>query len=435
MNKKRWIILGWLGAALTAGAVVAISIAAVQSEHDQKTTDNPSTAYALKGDSMVVDADAARKAGIAELTVQTRDVPLSLTLTGRTGLNMDSVTHVHAQFGGKVINVGPELGARVDGPTTRSTGTVLCVIESNDLAQAKAIWVQASVQLKLDADALERTRELVKSTVLAPKFLIDAESAVTKDKAALEAARQQLLIFGLTQKEIDDIQNQVGRQRMDYVIASPRSGVVAEKGVAGGEIADPTVNLFTITDTSTMWVWGDVYERDLPLIKVGQPARIVFTSEPDRPRDCKIEWISPSLDPNTHSIRIRATIPNSDSRLLADMYGTLFVTIDPGANSIVIPTDAVVRRDNDAYVFVREEAMGNKTRYRRTPVTMAPLNAGFGDSSAASSALDSAARNSAGAARDAGLIRVTAGLKPGDVIVQTGTLGLYNEMEEQAKDQ
>ena len=435
MKSAQWKYFAWGGAVLLVAAVVVVCVAAVAARSTDSSTPQPQD-YKLDGETIEVDPAAAQVAGIREMTIEPRDVPMTLTLTARTGLNMENVAHVHAQFGGKVTEVGPELGARVKGPAEAGGPSVLCVIESNDLAQAKANWIQASVQLKLDEDTLERTKELVKSTVLAPKFLIDAESAVTKDKAALEAARQQLLIFGLSQKEIDEVKNQVGRQRMDYVITSPRSGVIAEKGVAGGEIADPTINLFTVADTSTMWVWGDVYERDLHWIKVGQSVKVFFTSEPDRARDCKIEWISPSLDPNTHSIRVRATLDNKDGHLLADMYGTMVVTLDEGKNSIVVPSDAVVRQEANAFVFVREGPGGGRNRYRRTPVKIMPVSVGFGASGpAASSAIGSAAPNSGKSAEDSGSIRIVEGIKPGDVIVQSGALGLFNEMEEQAKGQ
>ena len=167
------------------------------------------------------------------------------------------------------------------------------MIESNDLAQAKANYLQAKIQLQLDNENLDRTKELVKSTVLAEKFLLDAQSAVTKDAALLEAARQQLLVFGVNQAEIDQIQSEQGRQRMDYIISSPRSGVIAEKGVSGGEIADPTINLFTIADTSRLWVWGDVYERDLKNVKKGDQVKARFTSDPDTAHTFTIDWISP----------------------------------------------------------------------------------------------------------------------------------------------
>lgn len=431
MKKKILKTAGWLGAVGVTAAVVVFCVAAVNAGHEQSAQPQAAYAYSLKGDTIEVAEDAARNAGIRELTVEARDVPVTLTLTGRTGLNMENVTHVHAQFGGKVINVGPELGAQVKGPGKPEGPTVLCVIESNDLAQAKANWIQSEVQLKLDQEALARTRELVKSTVLAPKFLIDAESAVTKDQAALEAARQQLLIFGLSQKEIDEVDKQVGRQRMDYVIASPRTGVVAEKGVSGGEVADPTVNLFTIADTSTMWVWGDVYERDLRWIRVGERVKVYFTSEPERARECRIEWISPALDPNTHSIRVRGTLENPDGHLLADMYGTMVVTVEAGRHSMVIPSDAVVRQDDQAFVFVRVGQKSGRLVYRRTPVKIEPVGVGFGASGAAASAAGSAVRG----ATQGSSLRIAEGLEPGAIVVQSGALGLYDEMQQQARNQ
>lgn len=440
MTQNGTKLIGWTAAILIGVGLAAFVADKVLGGPPADSPDPKSDAYKLDGDVIEVNDDAAATAGIRQQTVQAADVPMTLTLTARTGLNMELVTHVHAQFGGKVLNVGPELGSFVKGPGTPGGPTVLCIIESNDLAQAKANWLQAAVQLKLDDDALVRTRELVNSTVLAPKFLIDAESAVTKDKAALEAAKQQLLIFGLTQKEIDDIKNQVGRQRMDYVITSPRTGVIAEKGVAGGEVADPTLNLFTVADTSSMWLWGDVYEKDLPHIKVGEPVKAVFTSEPDRVRKCHIEWISPVLDPNTHSVKIRCQLDNADGHLLSDMYGTMVVTVDEGKNSIVVTSDAVVRQDDKSFVFVQVGHAGNKTRYRRTPVNVEPVDVGFGASDTSSAAVGSAARNAsqqqAGALQpQTGSLRIVEGLKAGDVIVINGGVGLFNEMQEQANAQ
>ena len=90
----------------------------------------------------------------------------------------------------------------------------------------------------------------------------------------------------------------------------------------------------------------------------------------------------------------------------------------------------------DACVFVRVSQQGNKTRYRRTPVKIEPVGIGFGASgAAASSAIGSAAPNSGKSVEDSGSVRVIDGLKPADIIVQNGALGLYNEMEEQAKGQ
>lgn len=436
MKNKAWKYACWAGAALVIAGVVVACIGAIRAAANaQPPADDSPDSFKATGDVIECDDDALGTAGIRTLKVEARDVPLTLTLTGRSGLDMENVAHVHAQFGGKVKQVEPQLGDQVKGPVAPGGPTVLCVIESNDLAQAKSNYLQAKVQLKLDEDNLARTKELVKSTVLADKFLLDAESAVAKSRAALEATRQQLLVFGLTRQEIEQVDAQQGRQRMDYVITAPRSGVIAEKGVSGGEVADPTVNLFTIADTSTIWVWGDVYERDLRRIKVGQPVQIVFTSEPDRPRQCAIDWISPVLDPNTHSVRVRGKLDNKDGHLLADMYGTMIVTVDLGKDSIVVPAECVVRKGTDSHLFVETGKSGNKTSFRRINVKIEPLDVGFGvsDSAAAAVTADGGIRPSGPEDAITRPLRIVAGLSPGQTIVRSGALGLFNEMEQQAK--
>ena len=369
--------------------------------------------------------------------VATSDVPVTLTLTGKTALNLDKATQVRAQFGGRIIKVHVKLGDKVLGPDEPDGPTVLCVIESNDLAQKKASYLQEKIQLKIDTDTRDRLQGLFKDNVVNEKQLIDAESAVIKGQATLDAARQELLIFGLKQEEIDDIENQVGKQRMDYVVTAPRTGIVAEKGISGGEIADSGLNLFTIADTQSLWVVGNVYERDLNRIALGQPIKAFFASEPTRARECTIDWISPSLDPNTRSVHIQGVLDNSDGRLLADMYGTLVVTLSPGKDSIVIPASAVVREDMMSFVFLEVDRDDGRTRFQRSPVKVESIGVGFGISETTSetaAVAETIERNLKGTPSQ-GLVRIVSGIQPGDAIIVNGALGLWGEMVEQASGQ
>lgn len=461
MTKKTATKIAWgvvLLAVLVAGVLVQTTVRSA-GESDAAVgsgTDSSNAApYQLSGaDIIEVSDDSLGPAAIRVAKVTSRDLPLTLTLTGRTGLNMDTVTHVSALFGGRVSDIGVGLGDTVKGPADSGGPTTLCVIESNDLAQAKSGWLQDLIQVKIDEQALARAKQLFVANVLAEKFLIDAESQLMKDQSAEEAARQQLLIFGLKDHEIDDIRKEavieatkgkggnagkpeksteeIRRERMGYVLTAPRGGVLAEKFVAGGETAVPQTNLFTIADTKTLWVWGDVYERDLALVKKGQSIKVYFTSEPDRGRDCTVDWVSPVLDPNTHSIKIRGLLDNSDGHLLSDMYGTMIVTVSEGKNSLIVPADAVVREDENAYVFAQVGQGNNKTQFRRTPVKLQPVDVGFGAASA-SAAAGSAARNTGSDEKSSGWVRVAEGIKPGDLIVTHGGIGLFNEMKEQAE--
>ncbi|HEV3027529.1 MAG TPA: efflux RND transporter periplasmic adaptor subunit, partial [Planctomycetota bacterium] len=363
--------------------------------------------YKVKEALIEIPEAAAKRIGLETITIVPKDEPVILRLTGRTGLNMEHVAHVKAQFPGKIVDLGPQLGTQVQGPdpSGETRPTALCVIESVDMANAKSNYLKAKVQLTLDEDTLRRTAELVTTKVLAEKFLLDAQSSVIKDQADLRAARQNLLVFGLKNDEVEQVDKQEGRERMVYTILSPCSGTIAEKNVTRGELADPTVNLFTIADTSTLWVWGDVYERDWQKVRVGQKVNIRIAAFPSLPVESTVEFISPQLDVATRSIRIRGTIDNRDRRLLADMYGSLLVTIDEGRNSVIIPAEAVVRKLQTSYAFVRTRPPGggNAGTFEKREVSVDTV--------------------------DQDRLRVTKGLAAGDVIVSRGTLGLYQEME------
>lgn len=402
MKSLRWIVPVAVLALVAGGVgIVLARPVAAPSDPDQEGP------YKVKEAAIEIPESAAKRMGLDTITIVPQDEPVTLRLTGRTGLNMEHVAHVKAQFPGKIVDLGPQLGSRVQGPdpSGESKPTPLCVIESVDLANAKSTYLKAKIQLALDEDAFRRTQELVSTKVLADKFLLDAQSAVTKDQADLGAARQSLLVFGLKAEEIEQVEKQEGRERMVYTILSPTSGTIAEKNVTRGELADPTVNLFTIADTSTLWVWGDVYERDWQKVRVGQTMKVRVAAFPSMSVECTVDFISPQLDAATRSIRIRGTIDNHDRRLLADMYGTLLVTVDEGKHSVIVPATAVVRKLEASYAFVRTRppSEGKAGTFERREIVVETV--------------------------DQDRLRVTKGLSMGDVVAVRGALGLYQEMD------
>jgi cobalt-zinc-cadmium efflux system membrane fusion protein len=361
--------------------------------------------YQVAGERITVPTELMGDADLEWRQINLVTAPHSLTLTGRTGLNMETVAHVHTQFPGRLMTLGPALGASVVGPSGGQPGTLLCQIESVDLAQAKSDYEKARVQVSVDQDTRSRTALLVQSGVVSDKAQFDAENAVRRSQADLEAARQRLMVFGLTEADLPAIEHQLGRQRMLYDIVSPRDGVISEKNCTPGELADTTVNLFTIADMASLWVWGDVYERDWAKVRVGQPMTVYISGAPGEPVRCSIDWISPVIDGPSRCVRVRGTIANPDRRLLADMYATVTVTLDTGDNALVVPKTAVVRRGDGgaaASLFVRVGADERTTTWERRAVRVEAI--------------------------DAATDRVIAGLSPGDIVLTRGGLRLAEEM-------
>ena len=382
-------------------AAAALAGRASASERDPKPTD--SRRIRVEGQRLIVPDDVAAETGIETQVASTRTEPVTLRLTGRTGLNQDTVAHVHLQFPGRVAEIGPQLGALVRGPEDGGPPTVLVRIESTDLSQAKSDYLKARVQEEQDRDWLRRTEELFDAKVLSDKAIFDANAAVRKSEADFQAARQRLLVFGLSEADIAQVDRQQGRERMIYDLPAPRSGVITEKNVTRGENVDATVNLFTISDTATLWVWGDVYERDRSRVRVGQKLLVSVASSSGPPRECAIDWISPVIDGTTRSVRIRGVLDNRDGALLADMFATLVVVTADGENSLIVPEEALVRTSQGATMFVRVGGRDGGAVYERRAVKAE--------------------------AASVGRARITEGLAPGETIVVRGALGLATEVD------
>ena len=128
-------------------------------------------------------------------------------------------------------------------------------------------------------------------------------------------------------------------------------------------------------------------------------------------------------------------IDNKAGRLLADMYGTLLVTVDSGKDALVIPAACVVRQGTASYVFVEEPGHGSTLEFKRTLVQVEPVDVGFGTSDSAAAATSST--GDSGRAGTPGVedrpVRIVAGLQPGQKVVRSGALGLFNELQQHTK--
>lgn len=367
-----------------------------------QTPAEPESPFRIEGQRITVPRELVSAAGLRWRRVEPVDAARTLRLTGRTGLNLDTVAHVHTQFPGRLVSLGRALGDEVRAASGSEPGTLLCQIESVDLAQAKSDYLKARVQLSVEEDTLSRTTTLLQSGVVSDKAQFDAENAVRRSVADLDAARQKLMVFGLTEADLGGVEKQVGRERTLYDVRAPRSGVIVEKNVTSGELADTSVNLFTIADTGTLWVWGDVYERDWRSVRVGQGMDVEVAGRTGEAVRCTIDWISPVIDGSSRSVRVRGMIPNPDRRLLADMFATLTVTLDPGAGSLVVPKTALVRRADKACAFVVVSETGSELVFERRPVETEHL--------------------------DAGADRLVRGLSAGESVLVEGALRLDEEM-------
>jgi Cu(I)/Ag(I) efflux system membrane fusion protein len=112
------------------------------------------------------------------------------------------------------------------------------------------------------------------------------------------------------------------------------------------------MTLYRIADLSTLWIEGEVFERDLALVGVGAPATAEVVAYPGRPFRGRVSFISPVMDPESRTARVRVAFANRGGALKPGMYATLFVGETPGPDVLNVPAEAVVMTGERNLVFV-----------------------------------------------------------------------------------
>jgi membrane fusion protein, heavy metal efflux system len=181
--------------------------------------------------------------------------------------------------------------------------------------------------------------------------------------AALAVAQSKFLVFGKTPSDISRLNAVVDR---NLTIAAPITGTVVDRQVGPGQILKPdtTTPLFQISDLSELWVHGDVFESDLPNIRLGARAEIRVDSYLKHVFPARVSFINPTVDPVTRTVHVRCEVSNPRERLKPDMFAKMKITAAAKQAVPVIPASAVVARDGNPFVLV-EEAPG---RFRKRKV-------------------------------------------------------------------
>ena len=156
----------------------------------------------------------------------------------------------------------------------------------------------------------------------------------------LEAAKERLRLWDITDEQIQKIEA-TGKPIRTLTIYSPASGYVTQKMAVQGMRVMAGEKLFDVVDLSSVWIVADIYEYELPLIKVGQTARIGLSYFPGKEFSSRVDYIYPSLANETRTAKVRFTIPNPDGVLKPQMFTNVEIKINLGSR-LAVPSEAVI---------------------------------------------------------------------------------------------
>ncbi|OGF63644.1 MAG: hypothetical protein A2Y62_01905 [Candidatus Fischerbacteria bacterium RBG_13_37_8] len=178
----------------------------------------------------------------------------------------------------------------------------------------------------------------------------NVENAFENASSLLETVRQRLKLWDISDSQIDKLE-QTGETTKTLIFYAPISGFVVDKNVLLGQRIMPGDNLYKIADLSKVWIYGEIYEYEMSLIKSGQEVQITFVAYPGEEFKGKLSYIYPYLKEDTRTIRVRIESANPEFRMKPEMYANIEIHVDLGLR-LAVPIDAVLDSGEKKIIFI-----------------------------------------------------------------------------------
>ena len=291
-------------------------------------------------------------------------LPVSLELAdrlrvpGRIEPDEEALVRIGANVTGRIVEVNSRLGDEV------ISGGVLAKISSPEFTEAQLAFLRANSETTLAERASERATQLLLADVIGSAELQRRESELQVLRAEQSAAKDQLRLLGIGSESLDTLK-EFGRILPSVEISSPIEGTVIERKVSVGQVVEPSDQLYTVADLSSVWVVGDVPEQSARGVRIDQHVEIYIPALGDVRLIGRIVFVAETVDPETRTVMVRTLVDNEFRALKPAMLARMYIT-GVQNKKLVIPEGAVVREDNRDHVFI---AQGND-RFLLVPVEL-----------------------------------------------------------------
>lgn len=251
--------------------------------------------------------------GVRTAKVERGKIWRKIDTVGYVDLNENYISHIHLRTNGWIENtLVKSEGERVE------QGQLLFEVYSPDLVNAQEEYLQA---LNIG------NRRLV------------------------EASAGRLQALGLSARQIERLQKT--RKAEQYVqVYAPQTGIVDKLGIRQGMYVTPQMEIMTLADISSVWIQAEVFEKQVEWIKEGYPAEVTLAYLPGRTWDGEVEYVYPSLNPKTRTLRVRLRFQNKDEVLKPNMFASVTIYAGPKPDVIMIPREALIRTAHEARVIL-----------------------------------------------------------------------------------
>ena len=286
-------------------------------------------------------------------TAERRPLETPVPLTGEVRFAERRVTHLSPRAEGVIRKVLVALGEKV------TVGQPLLELESAGLGEAESSYLEAEATLRLARKGLDRQAALREEGISSEKEFLAARQEAESAGIRAQAAGDKLRRLGLGQGEIEGL-GKAGPSAAQgrLVIRAPAAGTVLDMHAVPGEAARPDQNIFTIGDLSHLWVWADVYEGQVKQVLAHEHhgdmrATVTAKAFPGEVFPASVDFVAPSMDEKTRTLKVRVGVPNPKGKLRAGMFVNVELYLPSGPDALVVPRAALLSDEGRSFVFVR----------------------------------------------------------------------------------
>ena len=344
-------------------------------------------------DVLLVSKEIASRIGLETARAEARTISSAVSGNAEITYATHNTAEIRPRVSGRIAKVYSDEGDRV------KKGQLLLEVDSAQVGTSKAHYLSLLPIVDLARLDAARAANLRRTGAASEKEELTTRAEVNRVEAELLNARQMLLNLGQTDADLAGLSKTRDTSSLLKILA-PQDGTLVERHAVQGEAVEANTQLFILTDLAHVWCWIDIYESDVVKVKHGQDVRFTIAGTDGPLFSGFVELVGFAVSPVTRTIRVRAELENQDGRLLANQFGRARIRVGAERNTVVVPRDAIQSENGQEFAFLPQS---DGMRFITQRVVTQPSD-------------------------DSKLVEVSWGLKPGDVVVTTGSFLLKTEV-------
>jgi membrane fusion protein, heavy metal efflux system len=337
--------------------------------------------------------ESIKQIGLQTETISRKPFAQFISVPAKVLVNQDNEAQVGSLVQGRVCKVFVKIGDYV------KAGQELMMVEGLEIGEIKARFLSARANLEYEKANFERQKKLLEEKIGAHKSLLESQKDYHKALAEYSAEENRIHAIGLSTEELVDKKSaSEDRCSAGLPVKAPINGIVVERNVVIGQLIEGATNAFKIINLSSVWIDGQLYEKDIRKLRNKTAVTFIASSYPDEPFFGKISYLGQTIDEKTRTITIRGEFSNANGKLKPQMFGEFKIPNENNGTALIVPAEALIKIDNADFIFVQTE----DSTFEKRPVSV-------------------------GSARDE-MVEIAEGLKEGEHVVVKGAFYLKSEL-------